>query len=179
MKKVSLIGLLAIAGLATSLSAGPSITTGYTPFGGFEIGSVKATVEGDDSDTEVSWGLRGGVENESSRIYLSGHYANWDDANAMDFLLNLEGRTSPYLLGDSLSTAFFVGGHLGLVYVDSDVLDDSTTDLAYGAQGGILLSFNPQVEFETGFRYTWSKASMEGYDLDHYYTIYGGMNFKF
>ena len=174
------LSLSAFVGLSTALLAGPSIDSGngYTPFGGLEIGSTKATVDGVDSSTEVNWGIKGGVENEISRIYLSAHYVNWDDANAFDFLLNLEGRTSPYLLGDSLSTAFFIGGHIGLVHVDPDFLD-ATTDLAYGAQTGILFSFNPKVEFESGFRYTWSNADISGYDLDHYYTIYGGLNFKF
>jgi hypothetical protein len=153
-------------------------TTGYVPFVGVEIGGVEGTVNGWDTDHHFALGLRGGYEDEMTRIFLSYHYVHFDDADVMDLMLNLEAMTVPYVFSDMLSTRVFVGGHIGTTYVNPDAFD-SEFDLAGGLQGGLLFDFGTNVDLEVGYRYTWTNWKDNGYKLKHYDNIYTGINYRF
>jgi len=192
MKKLSQITFLALV-MSTGIYAGGDNGAAYDAQGGdrafvgVEFGGAKGTVDMPTgtykSDWDASIGLRGGYYNDVSRIYLSLHHINDDEGKLIDGTLNLEAMTAPYALGPTIQTRFFAGGHLGAVHIKADNLNSSDTDFAYGIQGGVLLDFGQNVNLEIGGRYTWSSLELDSfmgtYELQHYYSLYTGVNLTF
>ncbi|WP_300363367.1 outer membrane beta-barrel protein [Hydrogenimonas sp.] len=177
----------------------------YRPMAGVEVGGMESTYETRDekydTDSEVGWGLRGGVQNDDARIYASFHYVNFEDdkkddtsyakyeTDQYDLLLNLEAITEPFRFSDSIASFFFIGAHIGGVYVDYDAKyhsrnvdlekKDSEYGLASGAQAGAVMKISEKVELEAGYRYTWSTLDIQDVDLDHYDNLYIAFTYDF
>ena len=177
----------------------------YHPLAGVEVASTESTYETKDetfdTDSETGWGLRGGVQNGDTRIYASLHYVNFEEdkkesashakyeTDQYDLLLNLEAMTDPFRFSDSIASFFFIGAHIGGVYVDYDAeyrsrsvdlkKKDSEYGLASGAQAGAVMKINEKVELEAGYRYTWSSLDIQDVDLDHYDSLYVAFTYDF
>lgn len=177
----------------------------YRPLAGVEVGSMESTYETRDekydTDSEIGWGLRGGVQNGDARIYASFHYVNFEDdrkdstshakyeTDQYDLLLNLEAMTEPFRFSDSIASFFFIGAHLGGVYVDYDAeyrsrdvdlqKKGSEYGLASGAQAGAVMKISEKAALEAGYRYTWSTLDIQDIDLDHYDNLYIAFTYDF
>ncbi|WP_456381739.1 outer membrane beta-barrel protein [Hydrogenimonas sp.] len=177
----------------------------YFPMIGVEFGAAKSSYDTDrmgyDTDTETGWGVRGGLQDDSSRIYASFHYVGFDEtgksdsfytkfkSDQYDLVLNMEAKSDSFRLYNSIASFFFVGAHIGGVYVDydteyrnddqSDKKSDSGYGLASGAQAGAAIKINDRAEIEAGYRYTWSTLDIDDVELDHTDNFYFAFTYDF
>ena len=179
--------------------------TPFSPMAGIEIGAMESTFKNagkkHDAGSETGWGVRGGVQDERSRIYASFHFVDFEeskklfgqntecDTDQYDLLLNLEAKSDPFSFSDAIDSFFFVGAHLGGVYVDYKTRDTNHAEetkksgteygFASGAQAGAIVTINKTWEMEAGYRYTWSTLDIDDVDLEHYDNLYIAFTYDF
>lgn len=148
--------------------------------------SLDSTINNDDT-----WGLRGGVQDDTGRLYLSYEYIS-DTANSYKLRQqNLLGSYDLFLpVADS--TRLFGGVTAGLVKLEQDSPGfhrDSDLGLAGGLQAGILHQFDAPVSLEAGYRYLRTTADVSlnarnggvagSADLKSSEQLYLGINYYF
>jgi hypothetical protein len=138
-----------------------------------------------------TWGVRGGVQDDSSRMYLTYEYIS-DTANGYKMRQqNLLGSYDLFLpLTDT--TRLFGGVTAGLVKLEQDSPGfhrDSDVGLIGGLQVGVLHQLAASVSLEGGYRYqrTTADASLNArsgsiggsFDLKSSEQLYLGVNYHF
>jgi opacity protein-like surface antigen len=161
------------------------------PFIGLEVGY--ATVQGDVSGffpgdiirdyegSDVEYGFRLGLQNESWRTTLvfnyfdstsDGHKQNYEKGliSVDYFILNeMDNPLKPY-----------IGANVGYInYESTDNIDMSGA--IYGAQAGFVYSMTDNIDLDLMYRYSLSSATQDDRDasLDHVGSVVIGLNFEF
>ena len=139
------------------------------------------------NDEIATYGVKAGVMNDNSRIYLSYQYMDAFEGSSsregsfQALTVNTEGFSEPYVIFDSIEHLFFVGAHLGAIYLDVDAIFGTSNEygVLYGIQGGVLTTFGPVVSLELGYRFSLSTFSDQAIDLDKLQAFYAGINLRF
>ena len=139
-----------------------------------------------------TWGVRGGVQDDTGRMYLSYEYVS--DTYSSRYKLRQQNLLGSYDLFLPLadSTRLFGGVTAGLVKLEQDSPGyhrDSDLGLAGGLQAGILHRLAPEFSVEAGYRYlrTTVDASLNArdrsvggsFDLKSSEQAYLGLNYHF
>lgn len=139
-----------------------------------------------------TWGVRGGVQDDTGRMYLSYEYVS--DTYSSRYKLRQQNLLGSYDLFLPLadSTKLFGGVTAGLVKLEQDSPGyhrDSDLGLAGGLQAGILHRLAPEFSVEAGYRYlrTTVDASLNArdrsaggsFDLKSSEQAYLGLNYHF
>ena len=103
-----------------------------------------------------TWGVRGGVQDATGRMYLTYEYVS--DTYSSRYKLRQQNLLGSYdlFLPVADSTRLFGGVTAGLVKLEQDSPGfhrDSDLGLAGGLQAGILHSLTPDFSIEAGYRY--------------------------
>lgn len=103
-----------------------------------------------------TWGVRGGVQDDTGRMYLTYEYVS--DTYSSRYKLRQQNLLGSYdlFLPVADSTRLFGGVTAGLVKLEQDSPGfhrDSDLGLAGGLQAGILHSLTPDFSIEAGYRY--------------------------
>lgn len=138
-----------------------------------------------------TWGVRGGMQDDTGRMYLTYEYIS-DTANGYKLRQqNLLGSYDLFMpVGDN--TRLFGGATAGLVKLEQNSAGfhrDSDLGIAAGLQAGILHQFQAPVSMEAGYRYlrTTADASLNArngtvagsFDLKSSEQLYLGLNYHF
>lgn len=139
-----------------------------------------------------TWGVRGGVQDDTGRMYLSYEYVS--DTYSSRYKLRQQNLLGSYDLFLPLadSTRLFGGVTAGLVKLEQDSPGyhrDSDLGLAGGLQAGILHRLAPEFSVEAGYRYlrTTVDANLNArdrsvggsFDLKSSEQAYLGLNYHF
>lgn len=139
-----------------------------------------------------TWGVRGGVQDDTGRMYLSYEYVS--DTYSSRYKLRQQNLLGSYDLFLPLadSTKLFGGVTAGLVKLEQDSPGyhrDSDLGLAGGLQAGILHRLAPEFSVEAGYRYlrTTVDANLNArdrsvggsFDLKSSEQAYLGLNYHF
>lgn len=169
------------------LSASILFANDYDMFIGAEYGKYSSEwsvgKKGDEIDT---FGIRAGLVDEHTRIYMIFDYLDTEEPAGVDetvylSTINLEAQTEAYRVADWLRPRFFVGGHAGLIdyALKTTSVDIDEMGLLYGAQAGILAGLPSDVDLEIGYRYSLSTLAVDGVDLDNANAYYVAINLAF
>ena len=138
-----------------------------------------------------TWGVRGGMQNETGRMYLTYEYVS---DSAKGYKLRQQNLLGSYdlFLPIADNTRLFGGVTAGLVKLEQDSAGfrrDSDLGFAGGLQAGVLHQFNAPVSLEAGYRYLRtttdanlkaSDGSVDGsFDLKSSEQLYLGLNYHF
>jgi hypothetical protein len=174
MKLLSLFLLLI---LPFSLSAEDS--EWFVGIEGGTTGTKSAnTTAGSDYDFGPEYGLKIGLRDKNSRIYLG--YTTADDIGepvdkAQTPYLALEGISDEFKVIAKSTAKFFFGARLGASI--ADVNTTSTTAFMGGLQTGLIFMLPADFEIELAYRHYWT---YKGKDTDfNAGALYGGLNYKF
>ena len=144
-------------------------------------------------DDSTGWGLRGGVDYDTARYYLTYDYVS-DAGGRAD--IREQKLTASYDLKFPIAsnTSLFGGASVGLEYVKqntSGFRNDSDWGYLAGVQAGLLQQLNPDLELELGVRYakhtqadvnfrrSSDGAKLAKADLESNNQAYIGLNWKF
>jgi len=183
MKKILTVILLALLS-SGSVYAG----SGYQVLVGAQYGQSEGDWDDYTGDWEDSYGLRLGIEDESTRMYLSYEYSKSEDFSFVntDFeshvlLANFDAKTDKHYG----FLRVFVGGHLGAIYSEwnlaqyAPLKDEDDTDFIGGAQIGLIIDVIDYAYIEAGYRFSLTSASSDSINPGRVQTVYGALNFKF
>lgn len=183
MKKILTVMLLALLS-SGSVYAG----SGYQILIGAQYGQSEGDWNDYTGDWEDSYGLRLGIEDENTRIYISYDYSESEDFSFVntDFqshilLANFDAKTSKYYG----FLRVFAGGHLGAIYSEwnlgqySPLEDEDNTDFIAGAHVGFIIDVIDNAYLEAGYRFSMTSASSDSINPGKIQTVYGALNFKF
>ncbi|GGJ01982.1 outer membrane beta-barrel protein [Halopseudomonas pertucinogena] len=138
-----------------------------------------------------TWGVRGGVQDDTGRMYLTYEYIS---DSAKGYKLRQQNLLGSYdlFLPVADNTRLFGGVTAGLVKLEQDSAGfhrDSDLGLAGGLQAGVLHQFDAPVSLEAGYRYlrTTADASLNArdgsvggsFDLKSTEQLYLGVNYHF
>ncbi|SDS76894.1 Outer membrane protein beta-barrel domain-containing protein [Halopseudomonas litoralis] len=155
-------------------------------------GSSQTSRLDDTINNSGTWGVRGGVQDDTGRMYLTYEYVS--DTYSSRYKLRQQNLLGSYdlFLPVADSTRLFGGVTAGLVKLEQDSPGfhrDSDLGLAGGLQAGILHSLNPDFSIEAGYRYlrTTVDASLNArdrsvggsFDLKSSDQAYLGLNYHF
>jgi hypothetical protein len=143
----------------------------YEMMAGAELSTSEVEMNSVTSDYEMGFGLRAGFTADDHRVYLS--YNNHSDLDVQSLTVVLDGMTEPYHFTDNIATSFFVGGHAGMISLDT--ASTSVERLMYGVQGGVMLHVNDRVNLELGGRYSFADID----SFDKMQSVYAAVNVKF
>lgn len=139
-----------------------------------------------------TWGVRGGVQDDTGRMYLTYEYVS--DTYSSRYKLRQQNLLGSYDLFMPIadSTRLFGGVTAGLVKLEQDSPGfhrDSDLGLAGGLQAGILHQFDAPVSLEAGYRYLRTTADVSlnarsgavggSADLKSSEQLYLGLNYHF
>lgn len=162
------------------------------PFVGVEIGKAKGSYSfGNlewDGEKQNTLGVKAGLVGKNNRMYVT--YVDVDkyEIAASNYsekykalFASVDVMTNPYTMGGGILPQVFVGIHAGGAKIDATYLSTTynDTDWIYGGQAGILLNVTPNLALEAGYRYSWTKLSIAGINLDNAKNYYAGLNFSF
>lgn len=119
-------------------------------------GSSQTSRLDDTINNSGTWGVRGGVQDDTGRMYLTYEYVS--DTYSSRYKLRQQNLLGSYdlFLPVADSTKLFGGVTAGLVKLEQDSPGfhrDSDLGLAGGLQAGILHSLAPDFSIEAGYRY--------------------------
>lgn len=148
--------------------------------------SMDSTIKNDST-----WGLRGGVQNDTGRMYVTYEYASDTGRGYKLRQQNLLGSYDLFLpITDS--TRLFGGVSAGLVKLTQDspgYRRDSDIGVAGGLQAGLVHQFDAPVSLEGGYRYMRTNADVRvnsydrsvrgSADLKSSEQFYLGLNYHF
>lgn len=148
--------------------------------------SMDSTIKNDDT-----WGLRGGVQNDTGRMYVTYEYVSDTGRGYKLRQQNLLGSYDLFLpITDN--TRLFGGVSAGLVKLTQDspgYSRDSDIGIAGGLQAGVLHQFDAPVSLEAGYRYLRTTADVDvnsnngavrgSADLKSSEQLYIGLNYHF
>lgn len=139
------------------------------------------------------WGVRGGMQSDSGRFYLSYDYVS--DDHGRTYKLRQQSLLASYdaflpIVGNT--TKLFAGGTAGLVKLDqksTGFRSDDDIGLAAGVQVGVLQEIGRSASIEAGYRYLRTTADVNvkardnsirgSLDLDSTNQAYVGINYRF
>lgn len=142
-------------------------------------------------NNDSTWGVRGGMQDDTGRMYMTYEYVS-DTANGYKLRQqNLLGSYDLFLpIADH--TRLFGGVTAGLVKLEQESAGfhrDSDLGVAAGVQAGILHQFNAPVSMEAGYRYLRTTADVSlnarngtvagTADLKSSEQLYLGLNYHF
>lgn len=155
-------------------------------------GSSQTSRLDDTINNSGTWGVRGGVQDDTGRMYLTYEYVS--DTYSSRYKLRQQNLLGSYdlFLPVADNTKLFGGVTAGLVKLEQDSPGfhrDSDLGLAGGLQAGILHSLAPDFSIEAGYRYlrTTVDASLNArdrsvggsFDLKSSDQAYLGLNYHF
>ncbi|PHR58094.1 MAG: hypothetical protein COA44_04095 [Arcobacter sp.] len=163
----------------------------YDLFIGGEAGLSWADFNGPNGEYQnpeiTTYGLKGGLSNDSARMYLSYKYIDaFEDSSTrkgqyQTLTANTDAFTDYVSIFNLFDLAFFIGAHAGVINltVEADFGETDEYAFLYGLQTGLIADFNSPLTLEVGYRYSYSNFSEQGTDLDRLQVAYGGINFRF
>lgn len=142
-------------------------------------------------DNDGTWGLRGGVQDDTGRMYVTYEYVSDSGRGYKLRQQNLLGSYDLFLpITDN--TRLFGGVSAGLVKLTQDspgYSRDSDIGIAGGLQAGVLHQFEAPVSLEAGYRYLRTSADVDvnsnngavrgSADLKSSEQLYIGLNYHF
>ncbi|MCF6331435.1 MAG: porin family protein [Sulfurimonas sp.] len=163
----------------------------YDVFVGADLGVSYTEFTDEDGTYEnnniSTYGIKAGIINDSSRVYLTYHYLNAFENSSnrngkfQTIAINADGFSNSFNTFDKISHVFFIGGHLGSINakVNSNFGSSNTYGLIYGVQGGMLTSVTSFLDIELGYRASFSNFFDKDNDLNRIDAFYAGVNFRF
>ena len=142
-------------------------------------------------NNESTWGLRGGVQDDTGRMYVTYEYVS---DTAKGYKLRQQNLLGSYdlFLPVADNTRLFGGVTAGLVKLEQDSAGfhrDSDLGLAGGLQAGVMHQFNAPLSMEAGYRYMRTTADVSvnsrsglvggSADLKSSEQLYLGLNYHF
>ncbi len=142
-------------------------------------------------NNDSTWGVRGGMQDETGRMYMTYDYVS---DSARGYKLRQQNLLGSYdlFLPIADNTRLFGGVTAGLVKLTQDspgLHRDSDIGLAGGVQAGVLHQLNAPVSLEAGYRYLRTTADVSvnardgsvggSADLKSSEQLYLGLNYHF
>ena len=151
-------------------------------FVGIDVGvtgtQLKNAAAGSDYEFGPEYGLKAGLREKNSRIYL-GYTAADSIGQPVDktqtSYLALEGVSDEFNVIAKSTAKFFLGVRLGASI--ADINNTSATAFMGGAQTGLIFLLPADFEIELAYRHYWTfKESDTDFNAG---SAYGGLNYKF
>ena len=143
-------------------------------FAGLNLGSNKGTVKYSDSDkntdSELVYGARFGINEENARVYLAYNTVQ-DGAKWQSLHIAVEGVSNKIRFISNSYFKFFLGAHAG-----GFAPDEGSSDFMGGAQGGIIFLLPADFEMELAYRHFWTQYDNRDFDAGD---LYLAVNYKF
>ncbi|WP_415249450.1 hypothetical protein [Sulfurimonas sp.] len=185
MKKI-FYGLLVFLTFITNANASK-----YEIFIGAEAALSWVDLKGSNGNYEneeiSTYGIKVGVIDENSRVYLSYNYLDaFEDSSNREggfqtLTINTEAYTQMFNITENYPVSFFFGAHIGGVNlnVDSTFGTSHKSALLYGLQAGVMTTSKSPINLEFGYRYSSSRFIDKNNDLEQLTVAYVGINYKF
>ena len=136
--------------------------------------------------------LKIGFQDIETRMYSSLSYLEADKSEKQySWMLNLEALSDDYLFYNA-DFKMFWGVQVGALKIDfEDKKTDKTyssTNIAYGVQGGVLFDITKSIDLELGYESVWSPLDINNMDIngekynysfDYNQNFYIGLNYSF
>jgi opacity protein-like surface antigen len=164
---------------------------------GLGYGQIKRTYDFEnlqlkDENAQNKFQLKLGFKDIDSRSYISLSYLEADKSEKQyGGMFNFEALSDDYLFYD-FDFNMFWGFQVGALKVDfEDKNRDKTyssTNIAYGLQGGVLFDITKSLDLELGYESVWSPLNIKdmnlngstyNYSFDYNQNLYIGLNYSF
>jgi len=108
-----------------------------------------------ESNKGIEFGFRFGAQNEEWRTTISGHQFNKNNQKYLRTMLTFDRFIwSSFYESDRILFKPYLGAHVGwLKYTDNAIEDDG---FIYGGQTGLAWNVLEEVDFDLGYRYSFS-----------------------
>jgi len=169
--------------VATCMMLMSTYALGAQTIAGLELGASKGDWNSNKGDWEENFGVRLGVETDTTRIYGAYNYVKNEidtapiEIQSHSATLNIEAKAESY--HDMLIP--FIGAHIGAIYSELETLgqSDDTTDVIYGLQAGVLIDMNQNMNLEVGYKHSKVNTDENSQNPDNLQTVYMAVNLKF
>ncbi len=164
------------------LLANPLFAENSAWFIGLDAGATGVTLSDKTTDNErdygPEYGLKIGLQEDNSRIYIGATYADnigSDFNKTLNPYIALEGVSDEFKVIANSTAKFYFGVRVGASI--ADINGKSTTAALAGLQGGLIFLLPADFEIELAYRHYWTfKDTATKFNLG---TVYSALNYNF